>query len=179
MSLKEKIAAASVVTVLLYALIAALWFFVQQDSWKKSFRNYDRVKKKYRAERMLISKRAMWEERYEQARSKMPMFDIDATDTDTTWMRKMDDFSTKYKVIIAQTDIEDEVATGDVFARMISVRNFEGSLDSLVKFMYELENSSSGTFDIKTLSLKPSNKAGYLKGSFAISCAYMKQATDE
>lgn len=179
MTLKEKIVAASFLAVLLYAAAAALWFFVQQDAWKKAFRNYDRAEKKYQSEKRLISKTNEWEERYEEARSKMPMFDVDATDTDTTWMRKMDDFSMKYKVIIAQTDIENEESTGDVFSRTISVRNFEGSLESLVKFMFELENSSSGTFDVKTLSLKPSNKAGYLKGSFAISCAYMKQSSDE
>ena len=106
----------------------------------------------------------------------MPTVDAEAFDTDTTWMRKMDDFAAKYHVVIAQTEIGDEVEAGDVLERTITVRNFEGSLESLVKFMYELENSEKGMFDMKSLNLKPSSKKGYLKGNFTITCAYMKRA---
>ncbi len=41
--------------------------------------------------------------------------------------------------------------------------------------MHALENSTDGMFDIKEISLKPSQKKGYLKGSLSITCAYMRE----
>jgi hypothetical protein len=179
MSLKEKIILAATGVVLLYVLTAAVWFMFQRDVWQRSVKNYKRVTQRYASEERLIAKKKDYVAKYDEAKDRMPMFNFSATDTDTKWMRKMDEFSSKYHVVIAQTSIEDEVAAGDVFERTIVVRNFEGSLDALIKFMYELDHSADGAFNMKSLSLKPSSKKGYLKGSFTISCAYMKRDSDD
>ena len=55
------------------------------------------------------------------------------------------------------------------------MRNWEGALESLVKFMHEIENTSEGMFDMGSLNFKPSAKKGYLKGSFTLTCAYMRE----
>ena len=55
------------------------------------------------------------------------------------------------------------------------MRNWEGALESLVKFMHELENTTEGMFDVGYLNFKPSSKKGYMKGSFTLTCAYMRE----
>ena len=175
MSLKEKAVFSSLFVVALYVVAVVLWFTMQESAWKRAAKDYARQVKKYADEERLIGERNKWADAYETEKSRMPTFDMEAYDTDTTWIRKMDDFAAKYHVVIAQTDIGDEVEAGDVLERTITVKNFEGSLESLVKFMYELENSDKGMFDMKSLNLKPSSKRGYLKGSFTITCAYMKR----
>ena len=41
--------------------------------------------------------------------------------------------------------------------------------------MHELENTDKGMFDFHSLAFKPSSKKGYLKGSFVLTCAYMRE----
>ena len=41
--------------------------------------------------------------------------------------------------------------------------------------MHELENTDQGMFDFSSLVFKPSSKKGYLKGSFTVTCAYMRE----
>jgi hypothetical protein len=55
------------------------------------------------------------------------------------------------------------------------VRSWEGSLEALVRFMQELENTNEGMFNIRSLNFKPSSKKGYLRGSFTLTCAYMRE----
>ena len=176
-SLKEKAILATLLVIFLYGALAVFWFLFQEKAWRRASLDYEKKVEKYNREVKLISQKSKYAAEYDEEKSRMPMFSIEAHNTDTTWLRKMDDFAAKYNVIIAQTDIGPEEAAGDVLERTITVRNFEGSLEALVKFMYELENSEIGMFDMKSLNLKPSQKKGYLKGSFTITCAYMR--TDE
>ncbi len=175
MSLKEKAVFSTLVVVALYAIAVVLWFTMQESAWKRAAKDYARQVKKYSDEERLIGEKGKWSDAYETEKSRMPTFEAEATDTDTTWMEKMDGFAAKYHVVIRDTDIGEEVEAGDVLERTITVKSFEGSLDSLVKFLYELENSEKGMFDMKSLNLKPSSKKGYLKGNFTITCAYMKR----
>ena len=95
--------------------------------------------------------------------------------TDTTWQRKMDELAEKHHISISERQPGKEVEKGDVLELPIEVKNWEGALESLVKFMHELENTSDGMFDVGYLSFKPSPKKGYLKGSFTLTCAYMRE----
>ena len=104
----------------------------------------------------------------------MPTFEAGKA-TDTTWLKKMDELAEKHHIAISQRQSGKEVESGDVLELPIDVKTWEGSLESLVKFMHELENTNEGMFDIRSLSFKPSSKKGYLKGSFTLTCAYMRE----
>ena len=81
----------------------------------------------------------------------------------------------KHRILISQRQSGREVDAGEVLEQPIEVKSWEGSLEALVKFMYELENTDEGMFDIKELNMKPSSKKGYLRGSFTLTCAYMRE----
>lgn len=179
-ALREKAVLAALAVVLLYGLAAALWFVSQQAAWKKAARSYDRAKEKYAKECALIAQRAMWTEAYENEKARMPTFETGKA-TDTTWERMIRALAEKHHVEIAQSQSKKEVEAGDVMELEVEVRNWEGALEALVKFMYELENPDekdgqiNGMFDIKTLNFRPSPKKGYLKGMFTLTCAYMRE----
>ena len=174
MSLREKAVMASVGMLALYALAAILWFTSQEAAWKKAAKGYEKARETYAKERRLIGERQKWNDAYEEEKSQMPTFAFGKT-TDTTWLQKMDELAEKHHISISQRQGGKEVEKGDVLELPIEVRNWEGALESLVRFMHELENTSEGMFDIGNLNFKPSSKKGYLRGSFTLTCAYMRE----
>ena len=177
MSLKEKAVLAVFAVVVLYAAAVALWFMRQggrTGEWAKAAKAYHRERDRYAAECRLIARKAEISESYEDEKSLMPTFGAGKT-TDTTWLQKMDELAAKHFIQISNRQGGKEVEAGDVLELQIDVKSWEGAWESLVKFMHELENTSEGMFDIRSISFRPSNKKGYLRGSFALTCAYMRE----
>jgi len=174
MSLREKAVLSAIGMALLYGLAIALWFMSQEAAWKKAAKTYDRAKAQYESERRLISEKAKWNQAYEDEKALMPTFEAGKA-TDTTWLGKMDALAAKHHITISQRQSGKETESGEVLELPLEVKNWEGALESLVKFMHELENTDEGMFDIRSLNFKPSSKKGYLKGSFTLTCAYMRE----
>lgn len=174
MSIREKVVLSIVGMVLLYLLTVSYWFLFQRDAWKKAAREYARAHETYESECRLISERQRWNQAYEDEKALMPTFESGKA-TETTWQRKMEEIAQKNHISISQRQVGKEVEAGDVYELSIDVKSCEGALESMVKFLHELENTDEGMFDIRMLSLRPSSKRGYLKGSFTVTCAYMRE----
>ena len=158
----------------LYALAVILWFVSAENAWKKASKAYDKAKKAYQSEVKLIGEKRKWTDAYENEKATMPTFEAGKA-TDTTWRRKLDEIAAKHLIVISSAQTGKEVEAGDVLELPIEVKTWEGCLESLVKFMHELENTNDGMFDITQLNFKPSSKKGYLRGSFTLNCAYMRE----
>ena len=179
MSQRDQTAAAAAVVVVLYAAAALFWFLVQADAWKKSEKRYHRERDRYRQEERLISERAKWSAAYDEEREKMPQFSESEKGVDTHWLSRMDALAAEHHVAIMQRDPQQETRKEDVFELPIDVKNWEGSLESLVSFMNALQGAEGAMFDIRSISVKPSSHKGFLKGSFTLSCAYMRGGEGE
>ena len=177
MSLKEKAVLCSLAVAALYIAAGAVLFIRQlpakTGAWAKARRAYEKAAQDYRKECALIARKAEWFERYDEEKSQMPMFGSEA-DTDTTWRRKLREIAQKNYVQVASESPGKEVQVGDVWERTFDIKNWEGGLESLVKFIYELETTPEGMFDVSSLNFKPNQKTGFLKGTLAVTCAYMK-----
>ena len=158
----------------LYAFAVILWFMSAESSWKKAAKAYDKAKKTYQGEVKLIGEKRKWTDAYENEKATMPTFEAGKA-TDTTWRRKLDEIAEKNHVLITSAQTGKETEVGDVLELPIEVKSWEGCLEALVKFMHELENTNDGMFDITQLNFKPSSKKGYLRGSFTLNCAYMRE----
>ena len=172
--LKEKAMMAVVAVVVLYAVAVGVWFFSAESAWKRAAKAYGRECDRYEQEEKLISEKRKWNELYDREKAAMPTFEAGKA-TDTVWLRKVEDLARTNLVQITSIDSGKEVEAGDVLELPIEVKSWEGSLEALVKFMHALENSTDGMFDVKEISIRPSQKKGYLKGSLSITCAYMKE----
>ena len=173
-SLREKAIMAMLGMAALYAFAVVLWFVSAESSWKKAAKAYDRAKKSYQSEVKLIGEKQKWIDAYENEKATMPTFAADKA-TDTTWRRKLDEIAEKHHIVISSAQTGKETEAGDVLELPIEVKTWEGCLETLVRMMHELENTSDGMFDITQLNFKPSSKKGYLRGSFTLNCAYMRE----
>ena len=173
-TLREKAILAMLGVIALYAFAVILWFASAESSWKKAAKAYDKAKKTYLSEVKLIGEKQKWTEAYENEKATMPTFEAGKA-TDTTWRRKLDEIAAKHLIVISSAQTGKETEAGDVLGLPIEVKTWEGCLESLVKFMHELENTTDGMFDITQLNFKPSSKKGYLRGSFTLNCAYMRE----
>lgn len=174
LGMRERALIAVVVMVVLYAIAAATWFLSAESSWRKAARAYNKAKTTYASECKLISEKNEWTEAYETEKAAMPTFEIGKA-TDTTWLDKMDQLALDHKILISQRQAGAEIEADEVLELPIEVRSWEGSLPALVKFMYALETSKEGMFDLSQINFKPSSKRGYLRGSFTLNCAYMRE----
>ena len=173
-TLREKAILAMLGMAVLYAFAVILWFMSAESFWKKAAKAYDKAKKTYQSEVKLIGEKRKWTDAYENEKATMPTFEAGKA-TDTTWRRKLDEIAAKHPIVISSAQTGKEVEAGDVLELPIEVKSWEGCLESLVKFMHELENTNDGMFDITQLNFKPSSKKGYLRGSFTLNCAYMRE----
>lgn len=174
MGLKEKAMAAVIVVIALYAVAVMTWFLYSGTAWRSAFKKYEREEKTFNKEERLISERNKWTEAYEAEKAAMPTF-ASGQATDTTWLRKIEAIAKTNLVLITQIDAGAEVQVDNVLELPIEVRNLEGSLEALVRFMHALENSEDGMFDIRSMNLQPNrSKSGYMKGSLTLTCAYMR-----
>ena len=174
MGLKQKAVVAVLVVVALYAAAVGVWFMHSERAWKIAQRNYSEAKKTCEKERRLIGEKSKWEAAYQEEKEQMPTFD-EGKSTDTAWMRKMEDIAQRNLIQLGQHQAEAEVDADDVKELAVRVSGCEGSLEALVKFMHELENTEEGMFSITQLRAKPSRKQGYLNIDFTLNCAYMRE----
>ena len=159
------------VVIVLYAF-AAFSVKKQLANWKASERVYVTAQKKLQEEKSLIAARDEWAARYDEVRELMPVFPREK-DVDTHWLNVMDTAASTNGLTIARRQTNKEAEVGDVFELPIDCKDWEGSLESLVKFLYAL-NQEGAMLDVRQLYVRPSNKPGYLKGSFTLYCAYMR-----
>lgn len=170
-SSREKNMMLIAMVVVLYA-VAALCFKKQSENWKVAQRVYVNAQKKLQEENALIAAKDEWAEKYEQMRDLMPVFPYEK-DVDTHWLNIMDSAATRNGLTIARRQTSKEVEVGDVYELPIDCKDWEGTLESLVKFLYDLHQEGA-MLDVRQLFIRPSNKPGLLKGTFTLYCAYMR-----
>ena len=174
MSLKEKVVAAWLVVGLLYAGAAAVGFTIQKDAWRLARQNYERAVKNYAKEAALIAEKPKWVADYEKERSHMPTFTKEEG-AGTVWYRKLGNMAEAHHIDFKEVASSKEEVRGEVIEMPLQIRRWEGSLESLVRFVHDLENTDDGMYAVKALQFKPNLKTGYLAatGDLAINCAYM------
>ena len=166
--------------VALYAAGAGVWFMASQASWEKAQKKYAKSCAKYDRENDLLSESRKWNDLYEAESQAMKSFPVDKG-TDTVWLRTIEALAQANNVLIRQPEPLKEVeGQGDVSSIVrelpISIQEVNGSLQAIVRFMHALENTEDGMFNISAVRLRPdTGKAGYLKGSMTVMCAYMRE----
>jgi hypothetical protein len=64
--------------------------------------------------------------------------------------------------------------------RIIFDVKWTGAMESVVKFLYSLQNYDKGVLDVQTLAFAPLTKQqGFLKGSMTIVCMFMKDEEED
>jgi hypothetical protein len=152
-----------------------IWYPKAKKQWTAKYAEWQRQEMRLQRERAIIALRPEIEARYADLRDRMPVFP-EGKSVDTYWLPIMDNTASANNVNIAQRAIGGEENLGDVTELTLECRDWEGRLDSLVWFLYDLETREDAMMDVRALTIKPSaKKPGILQGAFTLNCAYMRQ----
>jgi len=173
LSLRDRALLMILGVVVLYVVAGLFWMMSVQRKWTVSLKKYKDAVKKYERENALIAQTDRWNMEYISEKEKMPMFP-EGEDVDTHWMNLMDTLATTNYIAISRRQYGKEVSKGDVFELPVEVSSWEGSLEGLVKFLWDVQSNGQSMMDVSSITMRPSQKKGFLKGTFTLTCAYMR-----
>ncbi len=173
-SLKEKAVFAGLGVFLLYVLTIA-WWFLQAPNRAQEKKKLESAKAQAQRERKTISERAYWNNLYDQEASEIPVLG-EGQGADTVWMRAIEDVAASNHVFVSEfkpgkEDVEEW--SGDMQKISVDIK-WTAAVESLVKFLHALENSSQGKFDVSALSFSPSRRQGFMSGNMTLVCIYKR-----
>jgi len=170
---RERMLAGATLAVLLTALLVFAY-----DGRVKAFRTARadlRAKQtslSYR--RLLIGQAPAIEARFAELKDLMPVFPADKR-VDTHWLGIMDAAATRNGLSIAKRQPGNEKLDGDVYELPIECREFEGSLEAVVRFLFDVQNEGV-MLDVRAITIRPSpQNPALLRGQFTLYCAYMRE----
>lgn len=141
------------------------------EAWKGLRRTQAELRQEIAADRRLIESRAVWDGEFEKLKTFLPQFPA-AQQMDVHWLTMMDEVAALHGVHISKRQVGEEKRTGDIYELPIEVRDWDGTLDALVHFLFELQQRGA-MLDIRQLFMKP-NETKQLRGRFVLYCAYTR-----
>ena len=137
----------------------------------------DRLARRLELQTALIDAKDDWAARYEAVRDRMPVFS-GTEQVGPYWGKIMDDAAHEHDLHIQQRNSKEETVVAGVCELPIEVRQWEGTLEALVGFVHQVE-STGAMLEVRELRVSPiQNRQGWLKGSFTLSCAYLRTDKD-
>jgi hypothetical protein len=162
------------VATLLAGLYGGLLYFLpgQLESWRLLQAEKAQAWDSIRRSKELVDKRKYWESEMQGLQALMPTFPADMR-MDVHWMREMETKAAKNDLKIVRHEAGSEQQEGPIYELPLFCRRWEGSLDSLVHFLFDLQ-SEGAMLDIRYLYIKPKDKVIH-DGRFDLYCAYRRE----
>ena len=173
---REKAMAVITVVVLLFGLLISQ--FGKKKAEVETLRGQQREKERLYTEYCnLINQRGVWEEAYSRNSDKMPVFER-GRQVQTYWLGVLDRIASTNGLSIIRRQAGEERQEGDVYELPIECKEWEGSLESLTKFLYDI-HAEGAMLDVRKLFIRPGSaangkQAAGLRGSFTLTCAYLR-----
>ncbi|MGQ9661030.1 MAG: hypothetical protein ACUVWX_01675 [Kiritimatiellia bacterium] len=142
------------------------------DEWKEISRSIEELQRQIELQQRLVETRGKWEAELKRLGRSLPVFPPDQK-MDVHWLSLMDEIASAHHVIIAKRQAGEEKKVGDLYELPIECSEWEGTLEALVGFLYDLEEKG-GMLDVRQLFIKPKGQ-GVLRGRFSLVCAYTKR----
>lgn len=178
---QEKALAIITVVILLYGML--FMAFGKKKAELETLRNQQREKERLHTEYCgLISQHATWEEAYSKNSGLIPVFE-QGRQVQTYWLSVLDRLASKNELTIIRRQAGEERQEGDVYELAIECKEWEGSLESLTKFLYDV-HAEGAMLDVRKLFIRPGaaangKPASGLRGSFTLYCAYLRGEVEE
>ena len=142
--------------------------------WQQLQMDQVRLEREIEIDRALVDKQAYWQGRFSELSAAMPQYKEDQK-TDILWLSTIDSVARQHGFQIRRIEAGKERQLGDVYELPIDCTEWEGDLNALVHFLFDLQ-SRGAMLDVRFLLVKP--KAGkVLRGRFSLSCAYTRGET--
>ena len=146
------------------------------DRWRELRREQARTLSQITEDRTMLAEGGRWRREFDSLRQMLPPFSADKK-MDVHWLSMMDDLAKRNGLSILRRKGGEEKKIGDVYELPIECEDWEGRLEPLVHFLFDLQ-AEGAMLDIRQLLVKP--KEGkpddILRGRFTLYCAYTKEA---
>jgi len=139
--------------------------------WKELRAKQGDVIQHIEQDKRLVAERGKWTNQLEALSKMLPQHPADKK-VDVYWLSIMDNLASKHGVKISKRQAGEEKKQGDVYELPIDCNEWEGNLDSIVHFLFDLQ-SEGAMLDIRQLLIKQKEK-GLLRGRFSLCCAYTR-----
>lgn len=172
MSMRELVLLFGTLTVALFGGTAML-AHPKLEAWQSIKVSQQQASEEIELNRRLIEQRDVWQGKFDVLKDKLPQFGAQQK-MGIHWMSVMDDVARTHKLTISKRQQKTEIREGDVYELPIECREWEGSLDAIVGFLYQLQGDGA-MLDVREIAMKP-NKEKRLRGRFLLHCAYTREA---
>jgi hypothetical protein len=125
-------------------------------------------------DRGMVAQRGEWEARFKEVSGMLSRHPADQK-MDIHWMTIMDRAAARHGIGIKQRQAGEERRAGEVYELPIEVKEWGGTLDALVHFLFDLQGEGA-MLDVRQLLVKPMD-GGILRGRFVLYCAYTREET--
>lgn len=122
----------------------------------------------------LIQQQDRWTRLFAELGKMIPQFPADKR-MDVYWLAQMDEVASRHGMVISQRRAGEEKKVGEVYELPIDVRDWDGKLESVVHFMFDMQ-SGGAMLDLRQVYMKPKEDRS-LHGRFTLYCAYTKASS--
>jgi len=142
------------------------------DRWVEMRRDRATILQQIEKDKVMAGKRGEWSTRFDEISKVLPPFSADKK-MDVHWGAIMDSQASKNGVVISKRRVGEEKKVGDLYEMSIDCQDCEGTLDAMMRFLFDLQQQGA-MLDVRQLLLKPKS-ATVLRGRFTLYCAYTRQ----
>ncbi len=126
--------------------------------------------------RSLVAARERWIGEYRAMSKNIPRYPADQK-MDIHWLSIMDRAAARNGVRIIRRQAGEEIRQGVVYEMPIECQDWEGSLDALVRFLFDLQKETA-MMDVRQLLIRPRGR-GMLRGRFSLACIYTRAEQEQ
>jgi Tfp pilus assembly protein PilO len=152
--------------------VSGMWAIRRVDAWKQLRQQQAKLEEEVAADEDLVASRQTWSAEFETLRGNLPEFSPE-TKMDVHWLSVMGRAASQHGFRISRQQVAEEVRVGDVYELPIECKDWEGTLDSLVHFLFDLQKEGA-MLDVRQLQIRPNNNSTKLRGRFLLYCAYTR-----
>ena len=141
------------------------------DAWKDAVEKQLKAHSEIEKSSRLIQSRELWAKKFDELGRKIPQFPADKP-MDVHWLSMMDDIAARHSLTISKRQVGEEKKVGDVYELPIEVKEWDGQLEAITHFMFDLQ-AAGAMLDLRQLYIKPKEDRS-LRGRFTLYCAYTR-----
>ncbi len=157
------------------AALYALLFYLgagQLEGYRTLKAERAQLQDSIRRSQALVGERSRWETEMEGLQSRMPVFPRDKQ-MDVHWLSVIEQKAEQHGLKILRHETGAEQREGPVYELPVFGRRWEGTLDALVYFLFDLQREGA-MLDVRYLHVRPKDRVIH-DGRFDVYCAYRRE----
>ncbi len=156
------------------ALYGGLLYFGsgQLQTWRLQRLEREQLLDSIRRSQAEVEKHPEWSSKMGELQNLMPLFPRDKR-MDVHWLSEVEGKATAHDLKILRHEVGSEQQEGPIYELPVFCRRWEGTLDALVHFLFDLQ-AEGAMLDVRYLYIRPKDKVIH-DGRFDLYCAYRRE----